>query len=307
MKPETGNWKAERKGLVVDWPRILSEITLEQTTDPMPTLRHSMEKYRAIFSIGLQNTFVYRWNFLLRSLFALIPLVGTVFVWRSIYGGTDGRIAGYDFGEMVFYFLTVLLVDNLITPAEDEWQIAAEIREGQLSALLLKPFDFLAYRTCIFVGSRLLYTAVTLIPVIAIFWWYRQYLQWPAHASTWFLFIPSLVMAGAIQFLIAYSMAMLAFWILEISTVVFILYSFEYFLSGKLFPLDAVPGLAGKILKFLPFPYEVYFPVAILMEKVSGPRLWEGLLIQSVWVILCLLLARVLWRSGLRRYEAVGI
>jgi len=266
-----------------------------------------MEKYRAIFSIGLQNTFVYRWNFLLRSLFALIPLVGTVFVWRSIYGGTDGRIAGYDFGEMVFYFLTVLLVDNLITPAEDEWQIAAEIREGQLSALLLKPFDFLAYRTCIFVGSRLLYTAVTLIPVIAIFWWYRQYLQWPAHASTWFLFIPSLVMAGAIQFLIAYSMAMLAFWILEISTVVFILYSFEYFLSGKLFPLDAVPGLAGTILKFLPFPYEVYFPVAILMEKVSGPRLWEGLLIQSVWVILCLLLARVLWRSGLRRYEAVGI
>ncbi len=264
-------------------------------------------KYRAIFSIGLQNTFVYRWNFLLRSLFALIPLFGTVFVWRAIFDGTSGSIAGYDFSEMVFYFLIVLLVDNLITPTEDEWQIAAEIREGQLSSFLLKPFDFLAYRSCIFVGSRLLYTAVTLLPVIGVFWWYGQYLQWPAHASTWIWFIVSLVMAGAIQFLIAYSLAMLAFWILEISTVVFILYSFEYFLSGKLFPLDTVPGVAGTVLRLLPFPYELYFPVAVLMEKIQGPQLWSGLTIQSIWVLLCFLLARGLWSAGIRRYEAVGI
>ena len=264
-------------------------------------------KYQAIFSIGLQNTFVYRWNFLLRSLFALIPLFGTVFVWRAIYKGTSGEIAGYNFGEMVFYFLIVLLVDNLITPTEDEWQIAAEIREGQLSSFLLKPFDFLAYRSCIFVGSRLLYTAVTLLPVVAVFWWFREFLHWPAHASTWLWFTVSLVMAGAIQFLIAYSLAMLAFWILEISTVVFILYSFEYFLSGKLFPLDTVPGIFGIVLRLLPFPYELYFPVAVLMEKIEGGRLWSGLTIQAIWVLLCFLLARGLWNAGVRRYEAVGI
>lgn len=270
-------------------------------------IRRLLAKYRAIFSIGLQNTFVYRWNFLLRSLFALVPLVGTVFVWRAIYGDTSGSIAGYGFGEMIFYFLIVLLVDNLITPTEDEWQIAAEIREGQLSSLLLKPFDFLAYRACLFVGSRLLYTAVTLLPVLAVFWWYRQYLHWPAHPATWGWFLLSLVLAGAIQFLIAYSLALLAFWLLEISTVVFILYSFEYFLSGKLFPLDAVPGTAGTILRFLPFPYELYFPVAVLMEKIRGTALRDGLLIQAAWVLLCLLLARGLWRLGIRRYEAVGI
>ena len=271
------------------------------------SLQRMIEKYRAIFSLGLQNTFVYRWNFLLRSLFALIPLFGTVFVWRSIYGGTSGTIAGYDFGEMILYFLIVLLVENLITPTEDEWQIAAEIRDGQLSSLLLKPFDFLAYRSCLFVGSRLLYTAVTLLPVLCVFWWYREFLHWPAHFSTWLIFFPSLVMAGAIQFLIAFSMAMLAFWILEISTVVFILYSFEYFLSGKLFPLDTIPGAAGTLLRLLPFPYELYFPVAVLMEKITGEALVRGLCIQATWVLLCFLLARGLWCAGIRRYEAVGI
>ncbi len=269
--------------------------------------RQILDKYRAIFSIGLQNTFVYRWNFLLRSLFALIPLLGTVFVWRAIYGDTSSTIAGYDFGQMVFYFLIILLVDNLITPTEDEWQIAAEIREGQLSSFLLKPFDFLAYRFCIFVGSRLLYTTVMLLPMVGVLWWYRQYLHWPEHASTWGFFVVSLVMAGAIQFLIAYALAMLAFWILEISTVVFILYSFEYFLSGKLFPLDTVPGIAGTILRLLPFPYELYFPVAVLMEKIHGPQLLQGLIIQASWVLLCYLLARALWNAGVRRYEAVGI
>lgn len=274
---------------------------------PVKKLGQSLDKYRAIFSIGLQNTFVYRWNFLLRSLFALIPLFGTVFVWRAIYSGTTGTIAGFDLEQMIFYFLIVLLVDNLITPTEDEWQIAAEIREGQLSSFLLKPFDFLAYRSCIFIGSRLIYTVVTLLPVVAVFWWYRQYLHWPEHASTWGIFTVSLVMAGAIQFLIAYSLAMLAFWILEISTVIFILYSFEYFLSGKLFPLDTIPGVAGTVLRLLPFPYELYFPVAVLMEKIQGPQLWSGLTIQAVWVLLCFLLARGLWSAGIRRYEAVGI
>ena len=270
-------------------------------------MSHLFGKYRAIFSIGLQNTFVYRWNFLLRSLFALIPLFATVFVWRSIYKGTSGEIAGYNFSDMIFYFLVVLLVDNLITPTEDEWQIAAEIREGQISSLLLKPFDFLAYRSCIFIGSRLVYTTVTLLPLLGIFWWYREYLRWPTDPATWGVFLVSLVMAGAIQFLIAYALAMLAFWILEISTVVFILYSFEYFLSGRLFPLDTVPGVAGAVLRLLPFPYELYFPVAVLMGKIQGQQLLHGLLIQGFWVIFCICLARGLWRAGLHRYEAVGI
>ena len=38
-----------------------------------------IDKYISVFNIGLQNTFVYRWNYFLRALFGLIPLAGTVF------------------------------------------------------------------------------------------------------------------------------------------------------------------------------------------------------------------------------------
>lgn len=269
-------------------------------------LRRAPGKYWSVFTTGLQNTFVYRWNFVLRSLFALVPLAGTVFIWKALFESRGAEIRGYDFGQMIYYFLVVLLVDNLVTPTDDEWQIASEIRDGQINNFLSKPVDYLAYRATLFLSSRLLYTAVTLPAIAAVFFWFREFIVLPTDPITWPLFFVSLAMAAAIQFLLAYALAMLAFWILEISTIVFILYSFEYYLSGRLFPLNVMPDWLQEILRWLPFTYELYFPVAILTEKVKGEDLWSGLAIQAGWVVLCFLGARLMWRRGLRRYESVG-
>jgi ABC-2 type transport system permease protein len=269
-------------------------------------MRAEASKYLQILSIGIQDTFVYRWNFLLRSLFGIVPLVGTVFIWRSIFAARQDTIGGYDQGEMIFYFLLMLFVESLVTPTEDEWRIAAEIRDGQISALIVKPLNHLAYRMGLFLSYRGLYTCITLPVVALLFVWLREYIVLPTHGHTWPLFILSTAMAGLIQFFIAYSLAMLAFWILEISTVIFIVYSFEYFLSGQVFPLDIMPAGFQVFLKYCPFTYEIFFPVQIFLERVQGSALWQGLLIQAAWVILTFLLARGLWRSGVKRYQAVG-
>jgi ABC-2 type transport system permease protein len=42
-------------------------------------------KYAKIFSVGLQNTVVYRWNFVLRTVFEVVPLIGTVYLWRALF------------------------------------------------------------------------------------------------------------------------------------------------------------------------------------------------------------------------------
>jgi ABC-2 type transport system permease protein len=263
-------------------------------------------KYLKVFDIGLQNTFVYRWNFLLRALFGFVPLIGTVSIWRALFNERGSGIGGYEFGSMIYYFLLTLLAENLITPTEDEWQIAADIREGQINSFLTKPLNYLGYRFTLFLSYRALYTVVTIVPVALVFVWFRNTITLPVHAQTWLLAMISLAMAAGIQFLIAYSLAMLAFWILEISTVVFILYSFEYFLSGQLFPLDIMPSWLQGVLHWLPFTYELYFPVAVFLEKVSGPALWGGLATQAAWLLLMYGIARVAWRRGVRKYQAVG-
>src|ERR1051325_3641038 len=144
-------------------------------------------KYGSVFNIGLQNTFVYRWNYFLRALFGLIPLAGTVFLWSAIFKERGGGLHGYDYGSMIYYYLLTVLVSNLVTPTEDEWQIAADIREGQINALLTKPMSYLAYRTSIFLSARLVYSLVTLPPIALVFVYFRNFITPPEQAAIYAL------------------------------------------------------------------------------------------------------------------------
>lgn len=263
-------------------------------------------KYLAVFKLGLQNTFVYRWNYLLRAVFGLIPLAGTVFLWRAVFNEKGGGMQGYDYGSMIHYYLLTILVSNLVTPTEDEWQIASDIREGQINSFLTKPLNYLAYRFSIFLSGRLVYTIVTIPPIALIFFYFRDYLTAPASPLTWICASISLLMAAMIQFFITYSIAMMAFWILEISTIVFIIYSFEYFLGGQMFPVDIMPAGIQAVMKWLPFYYELFCPVAIFLERLKGAAMVEALLIQTGWVIATWGAAQYMWKRGLSRYQAVG-
>src|SRR5438309_5687889 len=242
-----------------------------------------IDKYVSVFNIGLQNTFVYRWNYFLRALFALIPLAGTVFLWRAIFKERGGGLHGYDYGSMIYYYLLTVLVSNLVTPTEDEWQIAADIRDGQINSFLTKPMNYLGYRFSIFLSGRLVYTAVTLPPIILIFIYFRDYVHFPANPLIYVYALISLALAALIQFFITYTIAIMAFWILEISTIVFIVYSFEYFLGGQMFPVDIMPSALQTLLKWLPFYYELFCPIAIFLERLQGARMLEALVIQSAW------------------------
>jgi len=265
-----------------------------------------IEKYASVFNIGLQNTFVYRWNYFLRALFGLIPLAGTVFLWNAVFKERGGSLHGYDYDSMIYYYLLTILVSNLVTPTEDEWQIAADIREGQINALLTKPMSYLAYRFSIFCSGRLVYTLVTLPPIALIFLYYHDYITLPRDPLVYVLATMSMLMAALIQFFITYSLAMFAFWILEISTIVFIVYSFEYFLGGQMFPIDIMPTAVQAVMKWLPFYYELFCPVAIFLGRLKGAALTQALVIQTGWLLLTWAWARFMWQRGLGHYQAVG-
>jgi viologen exporter family transport system permease protein len=265
-----------------------------------------IDKYVSVFNIGLQNTFVYRWNYFLRALFGLIPLAGTVFLWNAVFKERGGSLHGYNYGSMIYYYLLVILISNLVTPTEDEWQIAADIREGQINSFLTKPLSYLGYRFSIFLSGRLVYTLVTLPPIALIFIYFRRYIVLPEQVTTYFLAAVSTLMSAFIQFFITYSLAMMAFWILEISTIVFIVYSFEYFLGGQMFPIDIMPLSVQMVMKWLPFYYELFCPVAIFLGRIRGDQLVQALAIQSGWLLLSWAAADFMWKRGMGHYQAVG-
>src|SRR6185503_18439801 len=124
-----------------------------------------MKKYRHVLNIGIQNSLTYRFNFLARSLFGLIPLMAMLYVWRTIYRGNAEKsgsdmVGTYTLAQMVSYYLLASIVDALTAVNEDDWQIAADIKDGNISQFLLKPIDYLLFRLCLFVSGRLTYLSV---------------------------------------------------------------------------------------------------------------------------------------------------
>jgi ABC-2 type transport system permease protein len=267
-----------------------------------------MKKYRHVLSIGIQNSLTYRFNFLARSLFGFIPLIAMIYLWRTIYRGKGEApmVGAYTYAQMVSYYLLATIVDALTAVNEDDWQIAADIKDGNISQFLLKPIDYLWYRLCLFLSGRVTYLAVAALPLTIFILCLRQYFVLPADWMTLALFLFSAALTALLQFFMSYTMAMLAFWILEISTLIFILFAFEYLASGHLFPLDILPPTIERLLFFTPFPYQLYFPISIYMGKITGAELARGLIIQFAWVCVMYALARFAWSRGIKKYAAAG-
>jgi ABC-2 type transport system permease protein len=207
---------------------------------------------------------------------------------------------------MTSYYLIVTIVDVLSAVNEDDWQIAADIKDGNISGFLVKPIDYLAYRFFLFLSSRVIYLLVSAVPLGIFIFCMREYFVLPPDGATVVFFLISVVLTAMLQFFISYAMAMLAFCVLEVSTFIFILFALEYLASGHLFPLDILPPMVEKVLFLTPFPYQMYFPVSVYMGRITGSALAHGLMIQAMWVVAAYVMARVAWSRGIRKYSAVG-
>jgi ABC-2 type transport system permease protein len=259
-----------------------------------------------VVKIGFENTLVYRVNFLFRTGFSLIPLLATIYLWQTVYGGQSASVGGYSLAGMISYYLLVTIVDTLTAVNEDDWQIAADIKDGNISQFLLKPIDYLTYRLCLFFSGKIIFTAVSMVPVGIFVFLLRQYLVAPAGGWALAGFVASVLLAGLLQFFMSYTMALLAFWLLEVSTVIFMAFAFEYLAGGHLFPLNILPPALEQALNCTPFPYLLFFPVSVYLGQAHGAALWHGLAIQAGWTAIFYALARTVWRRGIRKYAAVG-
>lgn len=265
-------------------------------------------KYGHVINVGIQNTLAYRMNFLFRAVFTLIPLLANILLWKTIFSDkAEGDMVGaYNLSQMVSYYLLILIVNSMTAVNEDDWQIAADIRNGVISQFLLKPMDYLAFRFSLFLANRLIYILVATIPVGLFLLWQRNYWTTPVSMEALMLSILSLSLTGLLQFLISFTMALLAFWVLEVATFIFILYAFEYIAGGHLFPLDLLPTWLETLLYWTPFPYLLSFPVLIYLGRVEGQEMWNGIIVQTVWLVIAFVTARFVWNRGIRSYTAVG-
>ena len=206
-----------------------------------------------------------------------------IFLWSAIFQNAPGRsIQGYNFGEMVSYYLLVMLTRAFSSMPGLSTGIAASIADGSVRKYLIQPVDMLDHLFWHRIAHKLVYYAVATGPFALVFWLCRAHLPdfpgWPVMLT----FVCSLLMSFLIGFLIETLIGLIAFWFLEVSSLVFIYMMLSYFLSGHMIPLE----LLSKWLPFvdyLPFRYLAYTPTAILLGKIP-PRAPADGITDSGWL-----------------------
>ena len=266
----------------------------------------SLDKYRQAFLVGLQSNIVYRWSFAVRGFFSLFHLAAVFILWSAAFQGkTD--LGGFSLGQTITYFVTMILMQYFISAFNEDYQISEEIRNGLINQFLLKPINYFAYRFSIFVAARLVTGALVLLPMLCAFPFLKDYLTFPHDPWVLAIGLPAMALSAVIQFSIAYCFGMLTFWFLEIQGFVILSMAVESVLGGQMFPLDLMPAPVLEVARFLPFYYQMYFPVALFTGRLTDVhQILQGFGIQICWVIILLAVNHGLWVRGLRRHTAVG-
>jgi ABC-2 type transport system permease protein len=265
-----------------------------------------LSKYRSVFNVGLQSNLVYRVNFGVRGFFSFFHLIVVFILWSAAYGDKT-HINGFTFAQTFTYFVTVIVVQFFIGAFNEDYQISEDIRNGLINQFLTKPVNYFAYRFSIYLSARLVTGLLILLPLAVIYPLINQHLVLPHDWWRYAAAVPALIMSGLIQFGIAYIFGLLTFWFLEIQGLVILSMALESLLGGQIFPLDLLPAWLFKVSSFLPYFYQMYFPVALITGRIDDPaQVTQMLAIQAGWVVIILLVGQVLWRRGLRLHTAVG-
>jgi ABC-2 type transport system permease protein len=236
-------------------------------------------------------------------------MVTTVLLWQAIYVGAGKKgsdLAGYRYNEMIAYLLLTHISRMFSSMPNLAAGIAREVREGTLKRYLLQPIDMIGYLLSYRVAHKVAYIVTSFLPYALLFYICRDFFDRRPDAATLGAYGVSLILAFLVGFFFEASVGMVGFWFLEVTSLLYIVMTLNFFISGQMLPLDLLPQPWKGLLMALPFQYMAYFPAAVFLGKVNGADLWIGLMAELFWAIGFIVLTRVLFRLGLRRYSAFG-
>jgi ABC-2 type transport system permease protein len=264
-------------------------------------LIHAVNAFPTLMRIGVAEVVAYRAEFLVWILTTNMPLV-MLALWHAV--AADGPVGRFDQAQFTAYYLGVLVV-RLATSNWMAWQMSMEIRDGTLSAKLLRPIHPL-YTYAADHLSAIPMRIIVLSPIVAALIatsWARLMHHDPrlvlvlaaSLVGAWLLSFFSMVLLGSIAFYVDSAMGPFELWI-----------GVHAIFSGYLIPLEVLHGWFGRVVDVLPFRFMLAFPVETLVGLLSPRDALRQLALQWLYVAVSGVLALRVWRAGVRRYAAFG-
>lgn len=259
-----------------------------------------LSKLWRIIRIQFSVNFAYRGNILFWLLIHLLSFVVLYCFWSAIYSDR-ALVQGISFAQMMSYLIAISIIREftLVTP---EYEINSTIKQGKLSAYLVRPFS---YPVHVLLSSSLWHFIETIIGLVIYSMIAHIILPNMQWAWSWWI-LPLILLGHIICSLVALCLGTLAFWLTEASAFFYYKEILILLTSGMFFPKATTPIWFQKIMEFLPFYHTMGIPGEILVGKAPVNVLSSSLINLSLWTLVLSLIAMIIWNRGVRKYEAVG-
>lgn len=265
-----------------------------------------MQKYLTVFVIAWQNEFIYRLNFILWRLRNVLRFLMTYFLWTGVFLG-NAQVFGYEKSQMLTYVFAVLVVSTLILASPSQDNIGGEISNGDLSNYLVKPVHYIKFWFTRDLSNKLLNLLFSFFEIWILWILLKPQLQISFDPIVWIGSVVSCILAIFLFFSLNILSKTIAFWIPEYTWgLTFVMLVFVETLSGAFFPIDVLPKLGQIAVQLTPFPYLIYYPVAIFIGKIQGFEILRVLIQSTIWFLIMACLTKYFWNKGLKVYGSEG-
>lgn len=270
------------------------------------SLRKQLRQASVIIRFAWVRQLNFRMTILTYRVGEILEIIVLVAMWTSIYASSaGGAIKGFTLPEMITYVLIgnlfMMLTRNYIPQ-----YVARDINDGRLSVALVKPMHYIKYVFINEFGRAGLTTILSFVTQLIVIAFFLDKIIINSDPLYLLLIIVMLMLALIIEMIIGFMIGMVAFWTEEADSTLSVMDRVKRFFSGGYFPLSLLPIGVATVASFLPFAYSFYVPAQLYLKKMTLTEGLIGLAVQVGWIVALSLMLSIIWKRGLKKYEATG-
>lgn len=260
--------------------------------------------FQRLWQVNWAEQWQYRANLLMYLLYWLVSPIIYLAVWTSI-ATQKGDVNGFTANDFITYYMVLLICDQ-VTSNIVIHIFGYKIQDGTLSSELIRPIHPMLTNALV---NNIAFKILTILGFIPV-WIVLYFLFKPdfshVELSGILLSIPAMIMGFFVSFMISATITSLAFWTTKIYSLHEFYYALILLFSGQFVPLPIMPPLVQNIAQYLPFQLFLYFPIQLILGKLSDAQIIQGFVMNIIWLAIAALLFNWVWRNGVKRYSAVG-
>jgi ABC-2 type transport system permease protein len=246
----------------------------------------------------------YRANLLMYLLYWLVSPIIYLAVWTSI-ANANGDVNGYTANDFITYYMVLLIVDQATSNIVIH-TFGYKIQDGTLSGELIKPIHPMLTNALV---NNIAFKGLTVMGLTPI-WIILFFLFKPDFGSVTLmgilLAIPAMLLGFLVGYLLSAAITSLAFWTTRVYSIHEFYFALILLFSGQFVPLTLMPKIIQDIAQYLPFQLFIYYPIQLILGRLSTQQIIQGYVMAGIWLVVSLLLFNWIWRAGVKRFSAVG-